>query len=328
MTASSAGARARTPPAAPAAMAALVHLHQPRDRAAADRPRPARYRRHLGHALQRRAPSSRRRARPCHAASWRGAARAIAAISAIDIALLGHSGQVARRAGLAAARRPQGRPHAGLCLRRLGRRRRRSASSSNRYIAKGGFKAVKMRVGAMDGAAARLGRARQGGARSARARHRADGRRAWHIHGRRGQALRPSRRRLRPRLVRGAGRSPTTRPGMAEVRAAAHRSRSPPAKARRRASTFATSSMLRAADILQPDLAICGGITEAMRIEPSPAPTICGSRRICGRARRAFFAGLHVCAAGAGELHPRIFARRQSDDPRSDRGDGRRRGTA
>ena len=76
----------------------------------------------------------------------------IAALSRHRHRLLGHSGQVGRRADLATLRRPQGRAPAGLRLRRLGRRGgdRRAA---RRLCRGGGFKAVKMRVGAMDGPA-------------------------------------------------------------------------------------------------------------------------------------------------------------------------------
>jgi len=42
---------------------------------------------------------------------------------------------------------------------------------------------------------------------------------------------------------------------------------------------------LRAVDILQPDLSIAGGITEALRIEALRAPINSASRRTCGAGR-------------------------------------------
>ena len=69
------------------------------------------------------------------------------------------------------------------------------------YIAKGGFKAVKMRVGAMDGPPHISAARGQGGTRSTRPRHRHHGRCARHLHGRRSQAL------------HAAGRPTATSPG-------------------------------------------------------------------------------------------------------------------
>jgi hypothetical protein len=45
---------------------------------------------------------------------------------------------------------------------------------------------------------------------------------------------------------------------------------------------FRDLAMLGAVDIFQPDLAICDGITEAMRISALPAPITSSSRRISG----------------------------------------------
>ena len=107
---------------------------------------------------------SRRRGRPRHAAD-RAARHDDRGDQRRRHRAVGHSRQVARRAGLAAARRAQAGAHAGLCLGRLGAGRHRSASSSNPISTQGGFKAVKMRVGAMDGAphvsAARVQAARE-----------------------------------------------------------------------------------------------------------------------------------------------------------------------
>ena len=79
----------------------------------------------------------------------------------------------------------------------------------------------------------------------------------------------------------------------------------------------------RAVDILQPDLAICGGITEARRIDAlaSAFNLQAGAASVGGGAgllRRPPSRGRELV-----ELHPRIFARRQSDAARSHRGGGR-----
>ena len=73
------------------------------------------------------------------------------------------------------------------------------------YIESGGFKAVKMRVGAMDGTAHASAERVKAARAASWSRDRHHGRCAWHLHGGRSQALRPSRARLRSCLVRGAG---------------------------------------------------------------------------------------------------------------------------
>ena len=73
------------------------------------------------------------------------------------------------------------------------------------YVERGGFGAVKMRVGIIDGDPRHSAAPRARRARGARPGYRPDVRRARHLVGRRGQALLPPRRGLRPRLVRGAG---------------------------------------------------------------------------------------------------------------------------
>jgi hypothetical protein len=59
---------------------------------------------------------------------------------------------------------------------------------------------------------------------------------------------------------------------------------------------FRDLAVLRAADILQPDPAFCGGITEAMRIAALASPSTCASRRISGPGRPASSPGC-TCAA-------------------------------
>ena len=109
-----------------------------------------------------------------------------------------------------------------------------------------------------------------------------------------------ARRRLRSRLVRGAGhRRRQGRHGARCAHAArADRHRRERGDALRLPRSGACSS---AADIFQPDP---GLLRRHQRGDgdraPSPAPSTCAWRRICGPARRAFFAGLHVCAAVAG----------------------------
>ena len=163
----------------------------------------------------------------------------IAAISAVDIALwdiLGKSlGQpVWRLLGGRKARSP-----AGLCIRRLGlhRRHRRTTEILHRQGRLQGAEDAGRRHGRR---AAHLGRTRPRRAAGARARSRPDGRRPRHLHGGRCQALHPPRARSRSRLVRGTDHR------RRQVRAwpkCAPRApcRSPPARARRRATPSATS---------------------------------------------------------------------------------------
>jgi L-alanine-DL-glutamate epimerase-like enolase superfamily enzyme len=72
------------------------------------------------------------------------------------------------------------------------------------YVDAGGFKAVKMRVGVIDGDPGELGAPGARRARGARPGHRHRLRRAWHLHGGRGQALLPAGGGLQPAVVRGA----------------------------------------------------------------------------------------------------------------------------
>ena len=122
---------------------------EPRGRADADRPRPARHRPDLGDALQRLARHDRGRGRPRDAAD-----RAARPDGRRDQRrrhrALGHLRQGRRRAGLAAARRPQA---AAMPAYASGGWAGADGIGDQlkSYIAKGGFKAVKMRVGAMDG---------------------------------------------------------------------------------------------------------------------------------------------------------------------------------
>ena len=133
-----------------------------------------------------------------------------------------------------------------------------------KYVA-AGFGAVKMRVGVIDGtveaSVARVAAAREalgpGG--------RADGRCPRHVQRRRGQAVRRRRRAARRALVRGAGqrRRPSGDGRGAGVDARGDRRR------RERVHPLRLPRPRRAigaVDVLQPDLAICGGPTEGRRI--------------------------------------------------------------
>ena len=238
----------------------------------------------------------------------------VAAISAVDIALwdiLGKSlGEPVWR--LLGGRKADA--HAGLCLGRLGGRRRHRRAAANPISTRAASRRVKMRVGAMDGAAACLGRARAGGARGARPGRRPDGRRARHLYGRRRQALRPARRRLRSRLVRGAGhRRRQGRHG----RSARLRRAIPIATGESEATRYAFRDLavLEVGRHLpaRPGLLRRHQRGDAhrhhrQRLQPA------ASRRICGPARRLLRRAACLRRL-ARELHRRIFARRQSDDP-------------
>jgi L-alanine-DL-glutamate epimerase-like enolase superfamily enzyme len=163
------------------------------------------------------------------------------------------------------------------------------------YIARGGFRAVKMRVGAMDGAphvsAARVIAARNHLGPDVQIMCDAHGtftvaeakRFAW--------------------MVRDCDltwfEEPVTaddKPGMAEVRAAGH---IPIAAGESEYTRFDFRDLIacRAVDVLQPDLAICGGLTEAMRIGAlASAHNLLLAPHLWAGAP-AFAAGLHLAAA-------------------------------
>ena len=238
-TAWSAGAKARTPPAAPGNYGALVHLLNHEVGAAADRARRGRHHRDLGDALQRRARRLGRARGPCHAAlARRGLTRR--RDQRRRHRAVGHSRQVARtsRSGsLLGGRKADRLPAYASGGWAAGRQDRRAVASP--ISTRAASSAVKMRVGAMDGAphvsAARVKAARAG----AWARYRDRCRRAWHLHGR----ARPSASPIWSRTATSPGSrsrsSPTTSPAWPRC-AQPTACRSPPAKARRRASTSAT----------------------------------------------------------------------------------------
>jgi L-alanine-DL-glutamate epimerase-like enolase superfamily enzyme len=162
------------------------------------------------------------------------------------------------------------------------------------YVAAGGFRAVKMRVGAMDGAphvsAARV--------RAARAALGPDIALMVDAHG----TYTVADARRFARLVSDLDLTWFEEPvigddkaGMAEVRATGI-----PVAAGESESTrfaFRDLALMRAADVFQPDPAFCGGITEAMRIA---ALASAFNLRLCPHlwaGAPCFFAGLHVCAA-------------------------------
>ena len=163
------------------------------------------------------------------------------------------------------------------------------------YVARGGFKAVKMRVGVIDGGPVESARR----VHLARAALGPDIGLACDAHG----TYTVSEAKQFCRLVEDANlmwfEEPVTgddKRGMAEVRA----SSSVPIAAGESEFTrydFRDLAELRAADIFQPDLAICGGISEAMRIGAiasawnlRPAPHL-------WTGALAFAAGMHVAAA-------------------------------
>jgi L-alanine-DL-glutamate epimerase-like enolase superfamily enzyme len=163
------------------------------------------------------------------------------------------------------------------------------------YIAQGGFRAVKMRVGAMDGSpgnsAARVIAAR---------RHLGP-----HVelmcdaHG----TLTVAEAKRFCWLVRDCDlrwfEEPVTaddKSGMAEVRAASH---VPIAAGESEYTRFDFRDLIahRAVDVLQPDLAICGGLTEALRIAALAAAHNLELSPHLWAGAPAFAAGLHLAAA-------------------------------
>ncbi len=165
----------------------------------------------------------------------------------------------------------------------------------NSYIAAGGFKAVKMRVGAMDGpphvSAARV--------RAARAALGPDVDLMVDAHGT--YTVADAKRFVQ--LVEDCDLAWFEEPviaddkaGMAEVRACGS---VPVATGECEATRYAFRDLavLKSADIFQPDPAFCGGISEAMRIGTIASAFNLRLAPHLWAGAPCFFAGLHVCAA-------------------------------
>ncbi len=165
------------------------------------------------------------------------------------------------------------------------------------YVEKGGFRAVKMRVGVMDGtvaaSAARVLAAREGlgpGVGLA-----VDAHGTWTV----------AEAKAFARMVEGCDLmwfeepvSADDKAGMAEVR----RSSAVPVSAGESEFTrhdFREICELRAADVLQPDLAIAGGITEALRIGALASAFNLRLAPHLWSGAPAFAAGLHVASAAS-----------------------------
>jgi L-alanine-DL-glutamate epimerase-like enolase superfamily enzyme len=218
----------------------------------------------------------------------------VAAISAVDIALwdiLGKSlGQPVWRllGGRKADRMPAYASGGWAPAEKIG-------EQLQSYVAQGGFRAVKMRVGAMDGAphisAARV--------KAARAALGPDVELMVDAHGT--YTVADAKRFVH--LVADCDLAWFEEPviaddkhGMAEVRACGP---VPIAAGESEATRFAFRdlAMLRSADILQPDPAFCGGITEAMRIGAIASAFNLRLSPHLWAGAPCFFAGLHICAA-------------------------------
>jgi L-alanine-DL-glutamate epimerase-like enolase superfamily enzyme len=163
------------------------------------------------------------------------------------------------------------------------------------YIAAGGFKAVKMRVGAMDGAP-HLSAARVRAARNAIGE---DVDLMADAHGT--YTVADAKRFVQ--LVADQNLAWFEEPviaddkaGIAEVRAAGS---VPIGVGESEATRFAFRDLavLKAADIFQPDPAFCGGISEAMRIGTIASAFNLRLSPHLWAGAPCFFAGLHVCAA-------------------------------
>ena len=163
------------------------------------------------------------------------------------------------------------------------------------YVAKGGFAAVKMRIGVFDGSPAasaeRVFAAREALGPGVDI--------MCDAHG----TFTVSEARQFCHLVRDCGiawfEEPVTaddKRGLAEVRRGTH---IPIATGESECTRFDFHELieLRAADILQPDLAICGGITEAMRIGALASAANLRMAPHLWAGAPAFAAGLHVAAA-------------------------------
>ena len=163
------------------------------------------------------------------------------------------------------------------------------------YLAKGGFGAVKMRIGVYDGSPAASAR-RVIAAREALG---PDVEIMCDAHG----SFTVSEARQFCHLVRDCGLAWFEEPvagddkrGLAEVRSS---TAIPIATGESECTRFDFHDLiaLRAADILQPDLAICGGITEAMRISALASAANLRLAPHMWAGAPAFAAGLHVAAA-------------------------------
>jgi L-alanine-DL-glutamate epimerase-like enolase superfamily enzyme len=163
------------------------------------------------------------------------------------------------------------------------------------YVAAGGFGAVKMRVGIIDGEPRHSARR----ARAAREALGPDIKLMCDAHGT--WSVAEARRfcRLAEDLDLAWFEEPVTaddKPGLARVRAATDI----PIAAGESEFTrhdFRDLAMLGAVDIIQPDLAICGGITEAMRIAALASAHNLKLAPHLWAGAPAFAAGLHVAAA-------------------------------
>jgi L-alanine-DL-glutamate epimerase-like enolase superfamily enzyme len=163
------------------------------------------------------------------------------------------------------------------------------------YIAQGGFRSVKMRVGAMDGAPA-VSAAR------VRAARRALGPSVELMVDAHGTYTVADAKRF-VQQVADCDLAWFEEPvvaddkwGMAEVRAAGT---IPVAAGESEATRFAFRdlALMRAADIFQPDPAFCGGITEAMRIGTLASAFNLRFAPHLWAGAPCFFSGLHICAA-------------------------------
>lgn len=218
----------------------------------------------------------------------------VAAISAVDIALwdiLGKSlGQPVWRllGGRKADRLPAYASGGWASADKIG-------DQLQSYIGSGGFRSVKMRVGAMDGAphvsAARV--------KAARAALGPDVQIMVDAHGT--YTVADAKRFIH--LVSDCDLTWFEEPviaddkaGMAEVRASGS---VPIAAGESEATRFAFRDLavLKAADVFQPDPAFCGGITEAMRIGALASAFNLRLAPHLWAGAPCFFAGLHVCAA-------------------------------
>ena len=156
-----------------------------------------------------------------------------------------------------------------------------------------GHRAVKMRVGLQDRSVERLRRARPRGARDARPRHCAHGGRPRDLVGARRPALRPQGRADCDLAWLEEPVSPDNVAGQAEVRASTD---IPIAAGESEQTRFAFRELIeaRAVDVLQPDPAIAGGITEAQRIcALAAAHGLDRGAPPSGAAPSLFAAGLH-----------------------------------